>query len=155
MTYDDHCRIWPVHRVDCWWSIIPASSSAKRSCPQLRLISKVRPHFTPLLTPVLTSPKHCTVFHCVALSCTVFHCLGENPDGKTDAHGRWRDPGQGGNPDRGEFRRIRTTNWTRIQLGFVCLVSRIGALTFDLSPFARSQADERSHMRLSASKTIN
>ena len=68
MTYDDHRRIWPVHRVDCWWSIIPASSSAKRSCPQLRLISKVRPHFTPLLTPVLTSPKHCTVLHCVALS---------------------------------------------------------------------------------------
>ena len=141
--------------VECWWSIIPASSSAKRSCPQLRLISKVRPHFTPLLTPVLTSPKHCTVFHCVALCCTVLHCLGENPDGKTDAHGRWRDPGQGENPDRGEFRRKRTTNWTRIRLGFVCLVSGVGALTFDLSPFARSQVDERSHMRLSASKTIN
>ena len=72
MTYDDHRRIWPVHRVDCWWSIIPASFSAKRSCPQLRQIPKVQPHFTPLLTPVLTSPKHCTVFHCVALSCTVW-----------------------------------------------------------------------------------
>ena len=82
MTYDDHRRIWPVHRVDCWWSIIPASSSAKRSCPQLRLISKVRPHFT--LQP---SALHC--FLSRGKSRWKYRCA--SPGWRTQARGKPRE----------------------------------------------------------------